>query len=183
MKTIAKWLVAGVLSVLAGQFLFMGCSNNPAAPAPVTVIQNQLVTATFTPTGSATSTFTITPTSPATATPTVALALSAHGPVLPASQNYSFNQVNASSLQVILTASAQENVLVKQMVFTGAGTVNWQNDVVAGSVGLYKDNSPASNGLYNGSDTLLLGSQSFDAGGSVTFVSLAGFVTLGSGVP
>ena len=143
----------------------------------------QTETATFTQTTTATQTATVTATTTATATPTVALALSAQAPVKPASQNYLFNQVNVSSLQFILTSTANENVLVKQLVFTGGGSLGWTTDVVAGSVRLYQDAS--GNGLYTaGTDTLLMGGQSFDASGSVTFQNVNGITApLASGAP
>ena len=43
--------------------------------------------------------------------------------------------------QFVLTSTAQENVVVKQLVFTGSGSLIWNSDVVSGSVRLYQDAS------------------------------------------
>ncbi len=141
----------------------------------------QTETPTFTQTATPTFTQTATTTSTATVTPTVALALSWNNQ--PVSQTYLFNQTNVSSLQLVLTSTAQENVVVKQLAFTGGGSLNWSTDVVAGSVRLYQDAS--GNGLYSaGTDTLLMGGQSFNASGSVTFQNVNGVTApLASGAP
>ena len=149
-----------------------------------TVTSTYTSTESLTPTSTSTPTATFTTTSTLTVTPTVGLALSWINQ--PTSAFYFFNQPNVSSLQFILTSTAQENVLVKQLVFTGGGGVNplnWAGDVAAGSARLYQDASGT--GIYsNSSDTELMGGGSFNTAGSVTFQNPNGITPpLVSGAP
>jgi len=100
----------------------------------------------------------------------------------PASQYYLFNQTSATALQVQLTSSAVEAVEVRRLVFTISGSLDDLTEVVPGSVALYLDGG-ATAGLWDASDTLIKGNQSFSAdNGSVTFTDLTALVTLTSGV-
>ena len=135
-------------------------------------------TPTFTSTSTSTATPTVTSTNTLTSTPTVVvnLALGGNDP----SGSYVFDQADVTGIQVQLSASAAENVLIKQLVFTESGLVSPDTEVKGGTVRLYQDLN--GNGVLDG-DTLLVGNQSLDSAGAVTFSNPAGFLTLNSGAP
>jgi hypothetical protein len=103
----------------------------------------------------------------------------------PASQTYVFDQTNVTGMAVVLTAAANEQVVVKELVFAGNSStnINWVNETVAGSVRLYQSQTAGAMGVYQGTDVLVQGSRTFDGSGSVTFTNLSGLVTLVSGAP
>ena len=73
-----NWFLLMTLAALVSLPLACGYSQNPAAPAPVTIVE--LVTATFTPTGSFTHTTTITSTPTSTYTPVTILSTATFTP-------------------------------------------------------------------------------------------------------
>ena len=151
-----------------------------------TATNTATITDTYTVTDIPTNTATLTATETATNTPTSTntpqpkLVLSWNNE--PPSQYYVFNQVNASGIQVVLTAHGQEPVSVSQIVFSLGGALS-STEVVNGSVGLYADNDPGAGGLYNTLDTQLSGGQNFSANGLVTFGGLADLVVNPTGAP
>jgi len=136
---------------------------------------------TQTVTQSVTETITQTNTPTVTITPTFQLIISS-GPANPAGGAVNFDSL-VTVLQVRFTATGGP-VSVGELQFAGAGSINWVDHVVPGSVAIYNDNGTTA-GILDGSDSLIRGNQSFFDPfiGPVNFSGSPGLFVVAPGTP